>query len=201
MTSPPKPQFSPYFCPAYHTITDRAQYIVQLNPPFQFVGLISANLVEPNHPFLHIHVYPKPGWPNNYPGLVHKMEVQLLQKLEVLFPDLSENIDAQVIQTNRTTCALDPNLDYLYCESKSFGSSFDTLVHVPRPWMVYAVTSENTVRTIYSECPYNKPPGPGLKTPLAQDPLLNFPTYRKAQAFLDRFTDSLDQATPETFID
>ena len=197
--SPPKANdFQPFFCPAQHRVVTPTQYIVQLNPPFQFVGLLSANLMHTSHPYLHIHLYPKPGWPARYPKLIEKMQTELLHSLERLFPDLSPDIDAQVIDTRKTTEDLDPSLQFLFCESHAFGWAEDVIVHIQRPWKVFAVSQHQDVYQLYSETGHHHSTSP---TSIALDPTIQDVSRHEAQAFYDRIIEELENSEPDDFID
>lgn len=189
--------FTPFFCPAHRAAVTSQQFIMQLQPPFQFIGLVTCSFTSPDNSFLHIEIVPKPGWPKQYSEIVEEMEAALLSNLRTLFPDIPETLDTQIRKTDITIEDLDPSIDFLYCESGNFGWPEDTLVHVHRPWKTFGIGEDQKVYLIYSESPQHHSIEP---TQIATDPTLTKCSIIQAQEFYDTFMKQLDSAEPEDFL-
>lgn len=200
-SQPDQPEFEPFYCAAHHRAGSRTQFIVQLNPPFQFVAMVSREHRNSGNTSLILHLFKKKGWPTGPEAAIAKVHSQLLNTLETCFPDLPPNVDAELRDTHKTTDDMDITIECFFCESKEAGLANDIIVHIKPDWRVFAVydnsTSAPPLVLIYSEAPQHSH---SEATQIPHNPYVTRFTDNHVMSFYTRFIEELDQIQDDDFI-
>ena len=192
---PPSPEtsFQPIYCAAHSNPKDRAQFVAQLNPPFQFLALLSHASHTTGPPHLSFRVYRKNGWPTGHTESQQRALSGLLHTIPTLFPDLPEDMEGEVIDTHESTERLGAGYRFFFCEAHGAGLESDVILHAQSPWVVYGVEAQDETNPplfpVYSE---QATYGPNQNY-IAANPYAPSPTLEEAVEFYRTFVADLDQ--------